>query len=92
MKGVQFGIGINTGKVLAGNIGSTGRVEYTVIGDEVNLASRICGSAPGGEVWVGPETYNQTKDYFTFDTLEPQMFKGKTKPVQIYRVTGFKEG
>jgi adenylate cyclase len=84
---VQFGIGINTGIALAGNIGSVGRTEYTVIGDSVNTASRICGSAPGGEVWIGADTYNQTKDYIETEELEPQQLKGKAAPVMIYRVT-----
>jgi len=87
---VQFGIGINTGEALAGNVGSTGRSEYTVIGDAVNLAARICGVAPGSEVWIGPETYRQVKDYFETEELAPQKFKGKTEPVVVYRVTGLK--
>ena len=89
MKEIQFGIGINTGKALAGNVGSLGRVEYTVIGDEVNLASRICSGTPGGEVYVGPETHNQTEHYFSFQRLEPQLFKGKTEPIPVYRVIGY---
>jgi adenylate cyclase len=88
IKGIQFGIGINTGKVLAGNVGSLGRVEYTVIGDEVNLASRICSMTPGGEVYIGPETRRQSEHDYSVETLDPQMFKGKTKPVQIYRIIG----
>ena len=87
---VQFGIGINTGVALAGNIGSAGRSEYTVIGDSVNTASRICSSAPGGEVWIGAETYNQTKDYIETEKLEPQSFKGKAAPVAVYRVTALR--
>jgi adenylate cyclase len=84
---VQFGLGINTGVALAGNIGSAGRSEYTVIGDSVNTASRICSSAPGGEVWIGAETYNQTKDYLETEELEAQQLKGKSEPIKVYRVT-----
>ena len=87
---VRFGIGINTGGAVAGNMGSSGRAEYTVIGDAVNLASRICSTAPGGEVWIGPETYRQVMDYVEVEELEPQSFKGKTEPVVVYKVTGLK--
>lgn len=87
---VQFGIGINTGVALSGNIGSVGRTEYTVIGDSINIASRICSSAPGGEVWIGVETYNQTKDYIEAEELEAQRLKGKSAPIEVYRVTGLR--
>jgi adenylate cyclase len=86
---VQFGIGINTGTALAGNVGSVGRTEYTIIGDSVNIASRICSSVPGGEVWIGDETYNQTKGYLEAEELEPQSFKGKAEPITVYRVTAW---
>jgi len=87
---VRFGIGVNTGVAVAGNVGSAGRSEYTVIGDSVNTASRICGSAPGDEVWIGPETYNQTKDYIETEQLEPQQMKGKAEPVTLYKVTALR--
>jgi adenylate cyclase len=86
---VQFGIGINTGEALAGNVGSSGRTEYTVIGDAVNLASRICSATPGTEVWLGPETYRLIKDHVQTDPLEPQVFKGKSERVIVYRLTGW---
>ncbi|MFO7996326.1 MAG: adenylate/guanylate cyclase domain-containing protein [Dehalococcoidia bacterium] len=87
---VQFGIGINTGMALAGNIGSVGRTEYTVIGDSINIASRICSSAPGGEIWIGADTYNKTKDYIETVGLESQKLKGKSAPIAVYRVTAWR--
>jgi class 3 adenylate cyclase len=54
------------------------------------MASRICSATPGGEVWIGTETYNLVRDYVEVVELEPQSFKGKAEPVTVYRVVGFK--
>ncbi len=82
---MEFGMGINTGEAVAGNVGSVGRTEYTVIGDAVNVASRLCAAAPGGKIWLGPETYNEVKAYVEVRELEPQYFKGKEKGIKVYQ-------
>jgi len=87
---VELGIGINSGEAMAGNMGSEGRTEYTVIGDAINVASRLCSGAPGSCIWIGPHTYEQVKDMVEVEELEPQYFKGKAEPVAVYRVLGLR--
>ncbi len=88
---VQFGIGINTGPAVAGNVGSEGRSEYTLIGDTVNLASRICANTPGEEVWIGRQTYDLVRESVDAEKLEPQQFKGKAEAVEVYKVLGVRD-
>lgn len=85
---VQFGMGINTGQTIAGNVGSEGRSEYTVIGDTVNVASRLCSNAPGGQVWIGPLVYERVKSKVEVQELGLHRLKGKSEPIEVYRVVG----
>jgi class 3 adenylate cyclase len=83
---IRFGFGINTGLVLAGNVGSAGRSEYTVMGETVNTSSRLSGAAAGGEIWIGERTRQQLHERIGVDELPPQQLKGMTAPVACYRL------
>jgi adenylate cyclase len=85
---MEFRIGINTGRAVAGNLGSEDRLEYSVVGDVVNVAARLTGAAEAGKVWIGFGTYELVKDYIVVEQLEPVMVKGKRGPVRAYEVIG----
>lgn len=83
---LRMGVGVNTGPVTAGNIGSAKRMDYTVIGDAVNLASRLCSNAAGGQILVSDSTYMQLNGKIPAKRLEPIRVKGKETPVDLHEV------
>ena len=81
---ILVGAGINKGNVVSGNIGSREMMDYTVIGDTVNLGSRLCSAANPGEILVSKSVYEGLKNDFPFKKLDPIRVKGKAKKVYVY--------
>ena len=83
-------IGINTGPVVTGKIGTLDRRDHSVMGDAVNLAARLEDASVRGQIFVGPNTYRHTSALFDFETLPALKLQGKKKPVPIHRLIGLK--
>lgn len=88
---ISLGIGIDTGEVTAGYFGSPMRMEYTVMGDRVNTASRFCDMAGPGQVIVGEETWSHIEGKVAGDAIGAVKLKGKEQEVRAYEVTAIHE-
>lgn len=85
---IEVGIGINTGPVVAGYLGSSRTMSYSVIGDTVNLASRLCAAAHPGEVVLSEYTQFLVQDEFVTEPRDPVHAKGKDQPLKAFSVSG----
>ncbi len=83
---LRVGIGLNTGAVTAANIGSPRRLEYTVVGDAVNVAARLMAHAAPGQILTTQATMKQLGDAFPTTALPPLLVKGKSEPLFVYAI------
>ena len=89
---IRWGIGVNTGPAVVGNMGSRSRLQYTALGDTVNTAARFCANAPAYHLLIGQPTYDACKDYIAVDMVPGVQLKGKSaETFRIYQVTAIRE-
>ena len=83
----MIGIGINSGPIVMGAMGSKDRMDFTIIGDNVNLSARLCDVAKPGEIIISNNTKKYLSDNkFNIKRLKPIKVKGKEKPIEIFQV------
>lgn len=92
-RGLDLGlhIGINSGTVVSGGVGSRGRQQYSVLGDAVNMAARLQDAAERGEIFVGAETEKLTRAQFEFVARGTMPFKGKSEPQPVFQLVAARE-
>ena len=88
---IRIGIGINTGNVITGSIGSTRALQYTAIGDAMNVASRLVNVASSGEIIVSEDTYRHVVGRVDATALQPVKVKGKADELKVYRINGLRK-
>ncbi len=87
---IEIGIGLNTGPVVVGYMGSSKSMEYTAIGDHVNLSARLCGVAAPNQILITHETLRHVHENVRATQLEPVRVKGKSEPIPIYHLHGLR--
>ncbi|MFQ5479901.1 MAG: adenylate/guanylate cyclase domain-containing protein [Thermodesulfobacteriota bacterium] len=88
---MRMGLGLDSGPVIVGNMGSRLRMEYTAVGEAVNMASRLSDIAGGGEILINEGLYPQVKEFAHCDKVESAVIKGVDKPVGLYSIVELKE-
>ena len=88
---LRVGFGMHTGHLVAGNLGSLRKMNYSVIGDTVNVAARLEGVAAAGEVIITRDTRDYLGDRFVLEKRKPVKVKGKTNEIEIFNVVGKRE-
>ena len=83
---LAIGMGLHTGPLVAGYVGSSKALSYTVIGDTANTSARLCGIALSGQIIVSESTLNRLGPRFEVEELSPTLLKGKEKPLRIFNV------
>ncbi|HHV72501.1 MAG TPA: adenylate/guanylate cyclase domain-containing protein, partial [Clostridia bacterium] len=89
---VQFGIGVNTGPAVIGNIGANFRMDYTAIGDTVNTAARLESNAKPGQILISQAVYEKVKERVAATSLGEIKVKGKTQGINVFQVDGVHPG
>ncbi|MGD2093152.1 MAG: adenylate/guanylate cyclase domain-containing protein [Candidatus Aminicenantes bacterium] len=87
---IKIGIGINTGLAVAGNMGSVKRLNYTVLGESVNIASRLCSQAGPSEILISEDTYHQVADDVKARPHKSRSIKGLSKAIKVFKVEKLK--
>ncbi|MDE6924542.1 MAG: adenylate/guanylate cyclase domain-containing protein [Acetatifactor sp.] len=88
---IACGVGVHCGKAVVGNIGCQYRMDYTAIGDTVNIAERLESLAKGGEILISGEVYEQVKEHYPAEPIGEQSLKGRQDKVSVYRMIDRKE-
>ena len=83
-KPFKIGIGINKGKAVSGNIGSDQQMNYTVIGDTINLGARLCSHAKSGQILISNSVKGVIGDNYDFKKIPTIKVKGKSKPIEVW--------
>jgi class 3 adenylate cyclase len=83
---LQFGIGVHTGEAIVGNVGSPERLDYTAMGDSVNLAKRLQEVAAPMQILLSDSTYDLVSDYVQVNELDPIQVKGRTQYTKVYEL------